>query len=417
MKKNRRKRSKNKSTWFFRVIAIISIIIFIVFGIMLYVLDMIPFKFLIIFYIVFGLLYLYLFITSFPKKIKNKFRISSCVFLILFGTIFGVGIKYLNDTMDFVGIISKDLLQKEVYYVMTLDSSTIKNVKDLDNKTIGIYSSKNSEEAIKLLDKKIDSTNKEYKNIVELFEDLQDKKIDAVLINDSTKNLLSSDLSDMKLKLKDPWSAITHGIALLLAAAGAAPLLLKAAHGEHAPLHITALAIFILTMILLYTASTVYHSVDSTEKVNRRLRKMDHMMIFVMIAGSYTPVCLIVLHNRIGYILCALVWSIAVLGIILKGCWITCPKWLSSVLYIAMGWLCVLAFVPIFHALPRAGFDWLLAGGIIYTIGGVIYALKGPLFNSRHKNFGSHEIFHIFVMLGSACHFIVMYFFVAPLPV
>lgn len=203
MKKNRRKRSKNKSTWFFRVIAIISIIIFIVFGIMLYVLDMIPFKFLIIFYIVFGLLYLYLFITSFPKKIKNKFRISSCVFLILFGTIFGVGIKYLNDTMDFVGIISKDLLQKEVYYVMTLDSSTIKNVKDLDGKSIGIYSSKNSEEAIKLLDKKIDSTNKEYKNIVELFEDLQDKKIDAVLINDSTKNLLSSDLSDMELKLKE----------------------------------------------------------------------------------------------------------------------------------------------------------------------------------------------------------------------
>ena len=170
---------------------------------MLYVLDMIPFKFLIIFYIVFGLLYLYLIFTSFPKKVKNKFRISSCVFLILFGAVFGIGIKYLNDTMDFVGIISKDLLQKEVYYVMTLDSSTIKNVKDLDNKTIGIYSSKNSEEAIKLLDKKIDSTNKEYKNIVELFEDLQDKKIDAVLINDSTKNLLSSDLSDMKLKLKE----------------------------------------------------------------------------------------------------------------------------------------------------------------------------------------------------------------------
>ena len=76
-----------------------------------------------------------------------------------------------------------------------------------------------------------------------------------------------------------------------------------------------------------------------------------------------------------------------------------------------------LAFVPIFHALPRAGFDWLLAGGIIYTIGGVIYALKVPLFDARHKNFGSHEIFHVFIMLGSACHFVVMYFFVAPLPV
>ena len=215
----------------------------------------------------------------------------------------------------------------------------------------------------------------------------------------------------MKLKLKDPWSAITHGIAGLLAIAGAVPLLLKAASGEstEAPLHTAALAIFILTMILLYAASTVYHSVDSSEKVNRRLRKMDHMMIFVMIAGSYTPICLIALHNRLGYILCGLVWSIAILGILFKGFWITCPKWLSSVLYIGMGWLCVLAFVPIFHSLPRAGFRWLLAGGIIYTI-------ELPLFNSRHKNFGSHEVFHVFIMLGSACHFILMYCFISTLP-
>ena len=213
----------------------------------------------------------------------------------------------------------------------------------------------------------------------------------------------------MKFKLKDPGSAITHGIALLLAVTGAIPLIIKAAR-SYDVIHIVALSIFILTMILLYAASTIYHSIDSTKKVNRRLRKIDHMMIFIMIAGSYTPVCLIVLHNRIGYILCALVWTIAILGMILKCCWITCPKWFSSVLYIAMGWLCVLAFV-------RAGFDWLLAGGIIYTIGGVIYALKVPLFDARHKNFGSHEIFHVFIMLGSACHFVVMYFFVAPLPV
>jgi hemolysin III len=166
-------------------------------------------------------------------------------------------------------------------------------------------------------------------------------------------------------------------------------------------------------MILLYLASTLYHSVNSTVKVNRRLKKMDHMMIFVMIAGSYTPVCLIVLHGRTGYILCALVWTVAIIGMILKGCWINCPKWLSSVIYIGMGWLCVLAFVPIFHNLPRAGFGWLLAGGIIYTIGGVIYALKLPIFNAKHKNFGSHEVFHVFVMLGSVCHFVVMYFFVA----
>lgn len=220
----------------------------------------------------------------------------------------------------------------------------------------------------------------------------------------------------MKLKLKDPGSAITHGIAMILAIAGAAPLLVKAARGSDA-LHTAALAIFILTMILLYAASTIYHSVDSTEKVNRRLRKMDHMMIFIMIAGSYTPVCLIALHNRTGYILCALVWGIAILGIVLKGLWITCPKWVSSVLYIGMGWLCVLAFVPIFHSLPRAGFGWLLAGGIIYTIGGIIYGLKLPIFDSRHKTFGSHEIFHVFIMLGSMCHFVLMYFFLATLPV
>lgn len=220
----------------------------------------------------------------------------------------------------------------------------------------------------------------------------------------------------MKLKLKDPGSAITHGIAMLLAIVGAMPLLVKAARSEDV-LHMFALGIFILTMILLYAASTIYHTVDSTEKVNRRLRKMDHMMIFIMIAGSYTPVCLIALHNRVGYILCALVWGVAILGIILKGFWINCPKWVSSVLYIGMGWLCVLAFVPIFNALPRAGFNWLLAGGLIYTVGGVIYALKLPIFNARHENFGSHEIFHIFVMLGSVCHFIVMYFFIAALPV
>ena len=171
----------------------------------------------------------------------------------------------------------------------------------------------------------------------------------------------------MKLKLKDPWSAITHGIAVLLAVARSSPLLIKAARAEDT-LHITALAVFILTMILLYAASTIYHSVDSTEKVNRRLRKMDHMMIFIMIAGSYTPVCLIALHNRIGYVLCGLVWIVAIAGILLKGLWINCPKWLSSVLYIGMGWLCVLAFVPIFHSLPRAGFNWCLQAALFILL-------------------------------------------------
>ena len=217
----------------------------------------------------------------------------------------------------------------------------------------------------------------------------------------------------MKFKIKDPGSAITHFIGCVMAIVAAAPLLIKAAR-EPGSIYMIAMSVFILSMILLYAASTIYHTVDSTEKVNRRLRKMDHMMIFILIAGSYTPVCLITLKGKTGYILCGAVWAVALVGIIVKACWITCPKWFSSVIYIGMGWLCVFAFVPIVKAFSPAGFGWLLAGGLIYTIGGVIYALKLPIFNSRHKNLGSHEIFHLFVMGGSICHFIVMYFFVMP---
>ena len=216
----------------------------------------------------------------------------------------------------------------------------------------------------------------------------------------------------MKLKLKDPGSAITHGIAMLLAVAGATPLIVKAARSADI-LHVFAVSVFILTMILLYLASTLYHSVNSTVKVNRRLKKMDHMMIFVMIAGSYTPVCLIVLGDHTGWNLLGLVWGIALVGIIINALWITCPKWFSSLIYIAMGWVCILAISKIIAALPAGGFAWLLAGGIIYTAGGIIYALKLPIFNSRHRYFGSHEIFHLFVMGGSLCHYMMMYQFVA----
>ena len=217
-------------------------------------------------------------------------------------------------------------------------------------------------------------------------------------------------------KIKDPGSAVTHFIGMLMAMFAAVPLLIKAAR-EPDRIHLIALAIFIVSMILLYAASTTYHTLDLSERTNKILKKIDHMMIFILIAGTYTPICLITLKGPVGYGLLALVWGIAIVGIVIKGFWIYCPKWFSSVLYIAMGWVCVLAFTQIMNALPRAAFLWLLAGGIIYTIGGVIYALKLPIFNSKHKNFGSYEIFHLFVMGGSFCHFIVMYAFVAGMPV
>ena len=215
----------------------------------------------------------------------------------------------------------------------------------------------------------------------------------------------------IKSHVKDPGSAITHFIGMLMAIFAAVPLLIKAAH-EPGRIYIISIAVYAVSLILLYAASTTYHTFNRSEKINTVLKKIDHMRIFILIAGSYTPICLLVLKGKTGIILLSIVWGIAILGIVLKAFWVFCPKWVSSVLYIGMGWTCVLAFTQILNSMSPAAFGWLLAGGIIYTIGGVIYALKLPLFNNRHKNFGSHEIFHIFVMLGSACHFVVMYAFV-----
>ena len=211
--------------------------------------------------------------------------------------------------------------------------------------------------------------------------------------------------------VKDPGSAITHFIGMLMAIFAAIPLLIKAAH-ESGRIYLVSIAVYAASLILLYAASTTYHTFNISKKVNTILKKIDHMMISVLIAGSYTPICLLVLGGRMGWILLAIVWGFAIAGILIKAFWVFCPKWVSSVLYIGMGWTCVLAFTQLLNSLPPAGFRWLLAGGIIYTVGGVIYALKLPIFNRKHKNFGSHEIFHLFVMGGSLCHFVVMYAFV-----
>ena len=222
--------------------------------------------------------------------------------------------------------------------------------------------------------------------------------------------------SKTKRTLKDPGSAITHFIGMMMAVFAAIPLLVKAANTPNR-IHLVSLSIFIISMILLYAASTAYHSFDLSKRTNKFLKKLDHMMIFILIAGTYTPICLIVLRNGNGKLLCALVWGIALFGITIKAFWITCPKWFSSALYIGMGWVCVLTFAQLVNTLSPFAFGWLLAGGILYTVGGVIYALKLPLFNAKHTFFGSHEIFHLFVLGGSICHFILMYVFVVNMPV
>ena len=141
-----------------------------------------------------------------------------------------------------------------------------------------------------------------------------------------------------------------------------------------------------------------------------RLKKMDHMMIFVLIAGSYTPMCTIVLEGKAGLHLLVLIWGIAALGILFKAFWVTCPRWVSSVIYITMGWAALLAIGQIFHSMELAGFILLVVGGILYSMGGIIYALK---IRELAPGFGAHEVFHLFVLAGSLCHYIMMLVYVA----
>ena len=216
----------------------------------------------------------------------------------------------------------------------------------------------------------------------------------------------------MNITIREPGSALTHFIAMLLALCAAVPLLVRAA--VHSGVKsLTAMTVFMISMVLLYAASTIYHSVNCSGRVLRIFRKMDHMMIFILIAGTYTPVCLLTLPKPSGLMLLAAVWGIALVGIFIKGFWITCPKWFSSVLYIAMGWSCLSVLGQLFSLLPLHAFLWLLAGGLIYTAGGIIYALRLPLFDARHPMFGLHEIFHLFVMAGSLCHSAFMFRYLA----
>lgn len=215
----------------------------------------------------------------------------------------------------------------------------------------------------------------------------------------------------MTITIREPGSAITHFIGMMLAIFASIPLLIKASLFSTRT-GLIAMAVFMTSMILLYAASTLYHSVNFSSKKLKLFKKLDHMMIFVLIAGSYTPVCLLVLEPRDGYRLLVTVWAAAALGMLFKLFWVTCPKYISSIIYVAMGWACLSVFGELLHTLSPAAFLWLLLGGLLYTAGSIIYALKLPRFNARHKNFGTHEIFHLFVMGGSICHFICMYRYV-----
>jgi len=205
-----------------------------------------------------------------------------------------------------------------------------------------------------------------------------------------------------KRGLKDPVSALTHLLGVILSIIGTIILLQQSNY----PLDRLGLAIFGGSLICLYSASTIYHALDVSAETNLILRKIDHAMIYVLIAGTYTPVCLIALTGGWGTALLIAIWTIAAAGIGLTLLWFAAPRWLTTSIYVLMGWLVVIATVPIQQTLGTVGLVWLIAGGIFYTIGAVIYGTKRP--NITFAMFGFHEIFHLFVLGGSFCHYILM---------
>lgn len=211
-------------------------------------------------------------------------------------------------------------------------------------------------------------------------------------------------------KLRDPISGLTHFIGAILAVVGLILLIYKSVDPVK-PWHLVTFSVFGAGLILLYTSSTLYHWLPFSEKGIQRMRRLDHMMIFILIAATYTPICLIPMRGPWGWSLFGSIWGLATLGIFLKFFWLQAPRWFSTMIYILMGWLVVVGIWPLIQALKLGGFMWVLIGGLFYTVGAIIYALKKP--DPWPNIFGFHEIFHIFVMLGSFSHFWVMYRYVA----
>ena len=213
-------------------------------------------------------------------------------------------------------------------------------------------------------------------------------------------------MRDLLSKFREPISSLTHLVGAILSAIGLI-LLIKYSLNTRNSYNTIILAVFGISSILLYCASSIYHKCTSSKEAIKVLRRVDHSMIYVLIAGTYTPICLIALKGTLGTVLFLAIWFLALIGIVLKIVWFDAPRWLSTGFYILLGWISVVAIVPIIKAISLGGFMWLLAGGLFYTVGGIIYATKWPKINL--KLVGFHEIFHIFIMFGSLCHFILMF--------
>lgn len=211
----------------------------------------------------------------------------------------------------------------------------------------------------------------------------------------------------MHKKLREPINSITHLSGAVLSLIALFAMLAKGFITNASNIAIASVTIFGISLILLYTVSGTYHGIVSTDKIINFFHKLDHSMIFILIAGSYAPFCLIALGGTLGRNMFLVMISIAIAGIVFKLCWFNAPRWLQTALYIAMGWSAIFVIKPLSIALPSISIFLLVLGGIFYTIGGVIYGTKSK--KIKIGNFGFHEIFHIFILLGSLTHFICVF--------
>ncbi len=207
----------------------------------------------------------------------------------------------------------------------------------------------------------------------------------------------------MKLSnIRDPFSSLSHAAAALGAFVGL--IFMLASEQASQGIYLGAYLTFGISMVLLFGASALYHLPVTSDAVIRQLKRLDHMMIFVLIAGSYTPFCLIPLNGTLGWTLFAVVWSIAAAGILIKMFWLHAPRLLSTALYVGMGWLVVFMIKPLSNSLNDGAMFWLVSGGVFYTVGALVYAFKWP--DPLPERFGFHDIWHLFVIAGAASHYV-----------
>jgi hemolysin III len=204
------------------------------------------------------------------------------------------------------------------------------------------------------------------------------------------------------MRIREPVNAWSHLVGLVLATVGTGALL----HLARSPAQTVAFAVYGGSLILLYAASTLYHALPLPAHRLRPLRTLDHIAIYFLIAGTYTPVAVVTLHGPSGWALLAAAWAIAVAGIPFKIWWLDAPIWLSTGIYLAMGYMALLAAAPLAAAVPAGGLAWLVAGGLAYTVGAIIFSRERP--NPFPGVFGHHEIWHLLVLVGSGCHFAFM---------